>query len=129
MKIGSSVDFLKRAAKTAPCAVVTGSPRADVEEGLRRIGALDAVKLVLGAGEYEAGKPSPSGYLKAAELLGVDPARCVVIEDSSVGVASAVAAGMKVVALDRSSSVVQTFAGETWKVKDLAGFDFEKEFS
>jgi hypothetical protein len=67
--------------------------------------------------------------LKAAEILGVDPERCVVIEDSGVGVASGVAAGMKVLALDRSSSVPQTFVGETWKVDDLSEIDFDREFT
>jgi beta-phosphoglucomutase-like phosphatase (HAD superfamily) len=89
----------------------------------------DCVSLVLGAGEYEAGKPSPSGFLRAAGLLGVDPARCVVVEDSEVGVASGVAAGMKVVALDRSTLVKQRFTGETWRVRDMSEIDFEKEFT
>jgi beta-phosphoglucomutase-like phosphatase (HAD superfamily) len=129
LEIASSVRFLRRAAETAPCAVVTGSPRPDVEAGLRRLAVDGCVKLVLGAGEYDAGKPSPSGYLKAAEILGVDPARCVVIEDSGIGVASGVAAGMKVLALGRSSSVPQTFVGETWKVDDLSEIDFDREFT
>lgn len=129
MKIAASVEFLRRASKAAPCAVVTGSPRPDVEDGLKKLGIDSCVKLVLGAGEYAAGKPSPSGYLRAAELLGADPAACVVIEDSSVGVASGVAAGMKVIALDRSSSIPQTFSGETWKVNSLSEIDFDKEFS
>lgn len=129
MKISASVEFLRRASKAAPCAVVTGSPRPDVEDGLKKLGIDSCVKLVLGAGEYSAGKPSPSGYLRAAELLGVDPSACVVIEDSAVGVASGVAAGMKVIALDRSTSIPQVYSGETWKVKSLSEIDFDKEFS
>jgi beta-phosphoglucomutase-like phosphatase (HAD superfamily) len=96
---------------------------------MKKLGIDSCVKFVLGAGEYAAGKPSPSGYLRAAELLGADPAACVVVEDSSVGVASGVAAGMKVIALDRSSSIPQTFSGETWKVNSLSEIDFDKEFS
>lgn len=46
-----------------------------------------------------AGKPDPQAYLLAAELLGVDPGRCVAIEDSPAGVASAEAAGCVVVAV------------------------------
>jgi sugar-phosphatase len=91
------------------------------------IGSL--LKLVLGAGEYAAGKPDPSGYLKAASLLGVDPASCVVVEDSSVGVKAGVDAGMKVIALARPSLVPQAYSGETWKVSSLAEIDFDKEFS
>jgi beta-phosphoglucomutase-like phosphatase (HAD superfamily) len=44
-------------------------------------------------------KPFPDIYLRAAELLGVPPARCLVFEDSYPGVDAAHAAGMKVVAL------------------------------
>jgi HAD superfamily hydrolase (TIGR01509 family) len=45
----------------------------------------------------EAGKPAPDIYLKAAELLGVDPADCLVFEDSRNGIRAAKAAGMPVV--------------------------------
>lgn len=45
------------------------------------------------------GKPHPEPYLKAAELLGVDPADCLAIEDSPTGAASANAAGCTVLAV------------------------------
>jgi pseudouridine-5'-monophosphatase len=43
------------------------------------------------------GKPAPDIFLAAAESLGVPPASCVVVEDSPLGVAAALAAGMKVI--------------------------------
>lgn len=46
-------------------------------------------------------KPLPAPYLLAAERLGVAPGRCVVVEDTPTGIASARAAGMAVVAVDR----------------------------
>ncbi len=128
-RIPSSVDFFHRAAKLAPCAIVSGSPHDDIIHAAEACGIQDELALVLGAGEYAAGKPSPSGYLRAAELLGVKPEECVVIEDSSVGVASGVAAGMKVIALDHGAALPQDFTGATWCVKSLADLDFEKEFS
>ena len=45
------------------------------------------------------------------------------------GNAAGVAAGMKVIALDRAALVPQTFEGETWRVKDLSEIDVRKEFS
>ena len=55
---------------------------------------------VLVTGDQVArGKPDPEAYLLAAERLGVDPARCLAIEDSPTGVASAEAAGCLVVAV------------------------------
>ncbi|MCB5281003.1 Sugar phosphatase YfbT [Arthrobacter sp. ES1] len=45
------------------------------------------------------GKPHPEGYLRAAELLGVDPADAVVFEDAPAGIAAGLAAGMRTVAV------------------------------
>ncbi len=53
----------------------------------------------------ERGKPHPEPYLRAAELLGVDPARCLAVEDSRTGAASANAAGCFVVAVPHAVNV------------------------
>jgi beta-phosphoglucomutase-like phosphatase (HAD superfamily) len=45
-------------------------------------------------GDYEAGKPAPDPYLKAADRLGVEPQFCLALEDSHNGVRSASSAGM-----------------------------------
>ena len=45
-----------------------------------------------------------------------------------IHVAAGVAAGMKVIALDRATSIPQHFEGETWRVRDLSELDVEKEF-
>jgi beta-phosphoglucomutase-like phosphatase (HAD superfamily) len=44
-----------------------------------------------------AGKPAPDLFLFAASKMGVEPARCVVVEDSVAGVRAGVAAGMTVI--------------------------------
>lgn len=128
MRINSSIEFFRKAAAIAPCAIVTGSPREDVASLIALCGLAEQTAFVLGAGEYERGKPAPDGYLKAADILGVCPEDCVVIEDSTVGVEAGVAAGMHVIALDRKKDIPQTFVGQTWLVNDLAEFDFDKEF-
>jgi beta-phosphoglucomutase-like phosphatase (HAD superfamily) len=51
------------------------------------------------AEDVSATKPDPEPYLLAAKLLGVDPARCFALEDSPNGVASAEAAGCRVIAV------------------------------
>ena len=48
---------------------------------------------------YANGKPAPDGYLRACELLGADPTRCIAVEDSAAGISSAANAGMTVVAV------------------------------
>jgi HAD superfamily hydrolase (TIGR01509 family) len=49
--------------------------------------------------EVERGKPAPDVYLKAANLLGVDPTKTAAVEDSHNGILSAKAAGMRVIAI------------------------------
>ena len=125
MVVPGSVAFFKAVSAFAPCAIVSGSPHDDIVRAAALCGLADCVSLVLGAGDYAKGKPDPSGYLRAAELLKVEPASCVVLEDSTVGVAAGVAAGMKVVAIDRSTCVRQDFRGQTWTVRDLSELDPE----
>jgi sugar-phosphatase len=56
-------------------------------------------KVMVSADDVVHGKPHPEPYLKGAELLGVSPAECLVIEDAPAGIRSAHAGGMKVIAL------------------------------
>jgi HAD superfamily hydrolase (TIGR01509 family) len=93
--------FLARhgALKTA---LVTNAEPANVNfvldgSGLRRY--FDA--LVTGD-DVQLPKPHPDIYLRAAELLRVAPSDCVVFEDSPIGVAAALAAGMRVVGVATS---------------------------
>ncbi|MDL2252899.1 HAD family phosphatase [Ruminococcaceae bacterium OttesenSCG-928-I18] len=55
-------------------------------------------------------KPAPDGYLRAAELLGVSPAECVVVEDSATGIRAGKNAGMLVVGF-KGGGVEQDVSG------------------
>jgi HAD superfamily hydrolase (TIGR01509 family) len=59
----------------------------------------EAFRVTVSSEEVERGKPAPDVYLAAASGLGVEPAGCVAIEDSSNGLRSAAAAGMIVIAV------------------------------
>lgn len=87
---------LQRAA--VPCALVTASHRQLVEPVLAAVGRHHFAASVAGD-EVRHGKPAPDPYVTAAALLGVDPTRCVALEDSPTGVASAQAAGCMTVAI------------------------------
>jgi HAD superfamily hydrolase (TIGR01509 family) len=80
------------AAAGVPCALVTMSWRrlADAVIAAAPRGSFAAS---ITGDEVTNGKPDPEPYLAAAKALGVDPARCIAIEDSPTGVASALAAG------------------------------------
>jgi HAD superfamily hydrolase (TIGR01509 family) len=76
-------------------ALVTSTYRELTEVALDTIGRGFFDVTVCGD-EVAATKPDPAPYLRAAELLGVDPSGCVAVEDSAAGSASAEAAGTAV---------------------------------
>jgi HAD superfamily hydrolase (TIGR01509 family) len=85
-------------------AVVSSSSRELVDAALRVVGTRRFAVVVAGD-ELDVHKPDPGPYLEAAGRLGVDPRRCVAIEDSPTGIASAETAGCVVVAVPNVVSV------------------------
>jgi len=79
-------------------AVVTSGTRALVTARLAA-GGLPLPAVLVTADDVAAGKPDPQGYLEAARRLGRAAEECLVLEDSPAGVAAALTAGMRVVAL------------------------------
>lgn len=78
-------------------AVASSSPRATVEDYLRRAGMEDDFSALICGDMIKRGKPEPDIFLKAAELLGAAPENCLVLEDSSNGLRAARAAGIKAI--------------------------------
>ena len=81
-----------------PCALVTMSWRRFVEPVVEALPP-GSFQVIVTGDEVARGKPHPEPYLEAARHLGVTPKRCLAIEDSPTGVASATAAGCVVVAV------------------------------
>jgi HAD superfamily hydrolase (TIGR01509 family) len=80
-----------------PMAVVTSSGRDEARAKVDRGGLAGFFQLIVSVDDVTRAKPAPDPFLLAAEKLGVDPARCLVFEDSDTGAASARAAGCVVV--------------------------------
>ena len=80
-------------------AVASGTERLVVDEVLALEGLARFFSAVVTAADVRHGKPAPDIFLRAAELIGVAPSACWVIEDSKPGVAAGLAAGMRVVAI------------------------------
>ncbi|WP_439594546.1 HAD family hydrolase [Falsiroseomonas sp.] len=80
-----------------PRAICTSSSHADVAHNLALHGLAERFDAVVAAGDYARGKPAPDPFLRAAEVLGLAPARCLALEDSHNGVRAAAAAGMRTV--------------------------------
>jgi HAD superfamily hydrolase (TIGR01509 family) len=81
-----------------PTALVSASHRRIIDRVLTSLGPQHFTLSVAGD-EVSRTKPYPDPYLLAAAGLGVDPARCAVVEDTATGVAAAEAAGCQVVAV------------------------------
>ncbi len=92
------------AAEAVPMALVTNTPRALVERALGGIGRHYFAAVVCGD-EVPRGKPAPDPYRRAAELLAVDPADCLAVEDSPTGAAAAEAAGCAVLVVPNAVPV------------------------
>jgi beta-phosphoglucomutase len=92
-------EFLAEASKTVPLAVGTNAEPANVEFTLNGAGIRQYFRALVDGSQVPRAKPAPDVYLRAAELLGIDPANCIVFEDSPVGIQAARAAGMRVVGL------------------------------
>jgi HAD superfamily hydrolase (TIGR01509 family) len=88
-------------ARGVPVAVASSSPRERLQRTLGRAGLLDAFDVTVAGDEVAHGKPAPDMFLLAAQRLGVEPGRCVVIEDSPPGVQAGIAAGMVTLAVCR----------------------------
>ena len=80
-----------------PMGVATGSPKCVAEKILKSLGIRDWFGAVVGAEDVENPKPAPDTFIKAAELIGVDPKRCHAFEDTELGMQSARNAGMEVI--------------------------------
>jgi HAD superfamily hydrolase (TIGR01509 family) len=81
-----------------PCGLVSASYRVMIDAVLGHLPP-DPFDVVVAGDEVTLGKPHPEPYLTAAAKLGVDPAQCVVIEDSVTGTEAGTAAGAYVVAV------------------------------
>ena len=97
--IDGSIDAVRRLAADFRLAVASSSNRPLIQTVLREAGIADQFEVIVSSEEVAAGKPAPDVYVEAARRLRVEPTRAAAIEDSSNGIRSAHAAGMRVIAL------------------------------
>ncbi len=102
-------------------AVASTSAEASVRAVLRHVAGDDNyARCAVFAGDVVAAKkPAPDIYLKVLDDLGLDPAQCVVVEDSGIGVAAAVAAGLTTVVTISSFTGGDDFTGAALVLSDL----------
>ncbi len=91
------VSFARSMHGKKPLAVASGGGRKAVTATLESLGLIHLFDTIVTSEDYANGKPAPDPYLEAARRLGVEPAGCLVFEDTEIGKQSALAAGMECV--------------------------------
>jgi beta-phosphoglucomutase len=87
----------------APMALATNAEPENVDFVLDGAGLRPYFRVVVDGHQVTHPKPHPEIYLRAADLLEIAPANCIVLEDSHTGVAAARAAGMRVAGIGTTS--------------------------
>ena len=95
-------ELVEKLSRVCKLGLASGSERPVVEAVLSLQDLRRFFSATVTGWDVKRGKPAPDIFLRAAELLGVSPETCWVIEDSKPGVAAALAAGMRVIAITNS---------------------------
>jgi len=109
--------------KRIPVGVASSSSAIFIKEVLKRIDVVKYVDAYVSGESVACGKPEPDVFLKAAELLGADPAKCAVIEDSRNGVIAAKRAGMKCVGFRNPGSGDQDLSKADLVIESISSID------
>ncbi|WP_318842986.1 HAD family phosphatase [Myceligenerans pegani] len=105
-----------------PCAIVTMSYR-NLAEAVAAGAPEDTFATIVAGDEVTRGKPDPEPYLTAAERLGVTAADCVAVEDSPVGITSALASGARTLGVEAVLPVEERPGLSRLRSLDGAGLD------
>ncbi len=105
-----AADLLRSILQGRWCVVTSGTHR--LATSRLRLANLPVPEVLVAADDVVQGKPHPEPYLKGAELLGMKPQDCLVIEDAPFGIEAAHAAGMKAIALPTTFPASQLQAAD-----------------
>jgi beta-phosphoglucomutase len=99
---GSSIhqdvrEAVRYAAERVPLAICSGAARAEIEPVVEAAGLAEYFRAIVSSDDIVHGKPDPEGYVSTLRLLG-EPKDALVFEDTEAGIASAKAAGLRVIA-------------------------------
>ena len=92
-------EAVRRIGAEWPLGLATSSNREIIDIVIAEGGFEDLIRVTVSSEEVAGGKPAPDVYLETARRLGVDPERSAAVEDSTNGLKSAAAAGMRVIAI------------------------------
>ncbi|MEM7578060.1 MAG: HAD family phosphatase [Planctomycetota bacterium] len=126
LALPGSVELLDAAqAAGFKVAIASGATRADINLMLGLLDRSDAFEAIVTADDVKRSKPDPASYAQAAVAIGVEPVKCLAIEDTRAGLKSATAAGLRTLAVttsheadeltDDAERVIHSLAGVTVK--------------
>ncbi|MBI1369361.1 MAG: HAD-IA family hydrolase [Planctomycetes bacterium] len=99
------LELIRAAAAAMPIAICSGALRSDIDAILPALGEgeiPDLFRAMVTADDVARSKPDPESYALAARRLGIDPAKCLAIEDTPAGLESARGAGLRTLAVTHS---------------------------
>lgn len=109
-----------------PAAVASSSPSDQIKRNLALSGVGEYFALTVSSLEVERAKPHPDVFLRAAELMGVEPEKALVLEDSYNGVRAGAAGGFITVMVpdmaqpdDEMRSIATRICSDLLEVRDL----------
>ena len=105
-------------ALSMPRAICTGSGHQAVRKHMGEHGLLERFDTVVAHGDYARGKPEPEPFLVTAARLNIEPADCLVLEDSHNGVRAASAAGMMTIMVPDLLDATDEIAGMCVRIAD-----------
>lgn len=101
-------------------AISSNADRGRVNQVLTDKGLSDTFDVVVTREDVNQGKPAPDAYLRACSLLEAGPSECIAFEDSGPGMASAIAAGLRCVAVPTPFTTTHDFSAADIVVNDLS---------
>jgi HAD superfamily hydrolase (TIGR01509 family) len=116
-----AVELVRGLRGRTPVAIASSSWRNVADAALAKLGVAGCFDVVATFETVPRPKPAPDVFLHAARELGVEPSRCVVLEDAEKGVVAAHAAGMKCVAVPNEHTRDNDFSKATVLVESLVG--------
>lgn len=97
--LDGAIEAVKLASDSYPTGLASGSPQSLIDTITSDSHLQGKFKVILSGDQFTSGKPSPDIYLAAAKALGVQPEKCLCLEDSGNGILAGKNAGMTVIAV------------------------------
>ncbi len=109
--------------------LASSSSRRFIEFVLKGLKIYEYFDVIVSGDEVKKGKPEPDIFLLAAELMGVEPCRCLVLEDSANGVRGAKSAGMKCIGYKNPNSGLQDLTIADMIISSLEKLEYDSLYN